>query len=123
MGIDLTLLPLRGPQQMGDTLILCHDRLSFDRDYEIFGQLINFGEGKKPIIKASSIPPQMWVETYEDDGIKRHREDDYGTELTFVYAQQLKKLRVADDASPKNKAIKAFVGALPDDTPIILLWW
>ena len=122
MGLDLTLLPLRGPREMGDTSVLCHDRLSFDRDYEIFGQLTDVGEGNKPMIKANPIPPQMWVETYEDEGIKRRRDDEYGTELTFVYAQQLKKLGVADEASPKNKAIKAFVEALPDDTPIILLW-
>ncbi|TAL49468.1 hypothetical protein EPN83_00375 [Patescibacteria group bacterium] len=122
MGLDLTLLPLRGPQQMGDTSVLCHDRLSFDRDYEIFGQLTDVGEGNKPTIKANSIPPQMWVETYEDEGIKRRRDDKYGTELTFVYAERLKKLKVSDDASAKNKAIKAFVEALPNDTPILLLW-
>ena len=122
MGLDLTLLPLRGPQQMSDVSVLCYDRLSFDRDYEIFGQLSDVGEGNKSTIKANPIPPQMWVETYEDEGIKRHRDAKYGTELTFIYAERLKKLKVSDDASPKNKAIKAFVEALPDDTPIILLW-
>ncbi len=122
MGLDLTLLPLRGPQQMGDISVLCHDRLSFDQSYEIFGQLTNVGEGNKPTIKADPIPPQMWVETYEVEGIRRRRDDKYGAELTFVYAERLKKLKVTDDASPKNKAIKAFVEALPDDTPVILLW-
>ena len=122
MGLDLTLLPLRGPREMGNISVLCHDRLSFDRDYKIFGQLTDVGEGNKPTIKANPIPPQMWVDTYEDEGIERRREDKYGTELTFVYAQQLKKLKIANDASPKNKAIKAFIEALPDDTPIILLW-
>ena len=107
---------------MCDTSVLCHDRLSFDRDYKIFGQLTDCGEGNKPTIKTSAIPPQMWVETYEDEGIKRRRDDKYGTELTFVYAEHLKKLKVANGASPKNKAIKAFIEALPDDTPIILLW-
>ena len=121
MGLDLTLFPLRGPQAMGDTSVLCHDRLSFDRDYEIFGQLTDCGEGNKPTIKVNPIPPQMWIETYEDEGIERTREDKYGSELTFVYAQQLKKLKMPDNASPKNKAIKAFVDALPVDTPIILL--
>ncbi len=64
----------------------------------------------------------MWVETYEDEGIERHRDDKYGTELTFVYAEQLKSLKVENGASPKNRAIKVFIEALPDDTPIILLW-
>lgn len=122
MGLDLTLLPLSGPKELGDTSVLCRDYLSFDRDYEIFRQIIDFSDGNKPTIKANPIPPQMWVEIYEEEGTKQSRDDKYGTELTFVYAQQLKKLKVANDASPKNKAIKAFVEALPDDTPIILLW-
>ncbi|MDP3934965.1 MAG: hypothetical protein Q8Q46_02005 [Candidatus Giovannonibacteria bacterium] len=116
---------------MGNTYVLCHDRLSFDRAYAIFGQLTDLSyirEGgrsdipEKPTIKAHPIPPQMWVRTYEDEGIEKTREDKYGDELVFVYAQQLKKLKMPDDASPKNKAIKAFVNALPDDTPIILYW-
>ena len=122
MGLDLTLLPLRGPHEMGEISVLCYDRLIFDQDHEIFGQLIDCGEGNKPTIQVNPIPPQMWVEIYGDEGIERTREDNYGTELTFVYAQQLKKLKVSDGASSKNKAIKAFIDALPDDTPIILEW-
>lgn len=122
MGQDLTLLPLKGPRQMAEVSVLCYDRLSFDRDEEIFDQLIDVGRGNKPTIKTSPIPPQMWVETYEDYGIKRRRDDKYGIELTFVYAEQLKKLKIGKDANAKNKAIKAFIDALPDDTPIILLW-
>jgi len=122
MGLDLTLLPLRDARSIGEASALCHDRLTFDRDYEIFGQIIDCGEGKKPTIKTNPIPPQMWVEIYEDEGIERTREDKYGTVLTFIYAQQLKELKVGDDATSRNKAIKAFIDALPSDTPIILFW-
>jgi len=116
---------------MGETSVLCYERLSFDQDYRIFGQLTDLSfyhnDGRpdipeKPTIKTNSIPPQMWVQVYGDEGIERTREDPYGTELTFVYAQQLKKLKLPDDASPKNRAVKAFVDALPEDTPIILYW-
>lgn len=125
MGLDLTLLPLREAREIGSESVLCYNRLGFDRDYRIFGQLTGCGEhgGKiKPTIKTNPIPPQMWVETYEDEGIERTREDKYDTELTFVYAKQLKKLKIEDNASPRNKAIKAFINALPDDTPVILQW-
>lgn len=129
MGLDLTLLlPLRGPEGMGgmgSTTLLCYDRLSFDRDSSIFGQLVDLterGQSTKPTIKVHPIPPQMWVDTYEDGGIERTREDPYGDELTFVYAQQLRELKIQETASAKNKAIKAFVDALPDNFPIILLW-
>ena len=121
--MDLTLLPLRDLRAMGDTHVLCYDRLSFDRDYKIFGQLMDMTPDEpKPTIKANPIPPQMWVETYEDEGVRETREDKYGTELTFVYAQQLKKLKVTTNSSPKNKAVKAFIDALPDQTAIILFW-
>src|SRR3989338_1619002 len=103
MGLGLTLLPLRGPQQMGDVSVLCHDRLSFDQDYEIFGQLSDVGEGNKPTIKANPIPPQMWVETYEDEGIERHRDDKYGTELTVVYPRRPKKQKGAGGGGPQKK--------------------
>lgn len=123
MGLNLTLLLLNRHEQMGYTSVLCSDRLSFDRDYEIFGQLRgDVAEGNVPTIKAIPILPQMQVGIYDEEGLKWRRDDNYGDELTFVYAKQLKELSVPDDASPKNKAIMAFVHALPDDTPIILLW-
>ena len=57
-----------------------------------------------------------------DDGSQQTREDAYGEELTVVYAEQMKKLFIPEDASPWNKAIKAFIDKLPNNTPIILDW-
>jgi|SRR3989338_7903067 len=134
MSLDLTILfPSLGFRAIGESEAFCYERLRFDGDYSIFGQLVDMSDHyrrteqdndipEKPTIKTIPIPPQLWVETYGDEGIERTREDRYGTELTFVYAQQLKKLSVRDDASTKNKAIKAFINALPDDMPVILYW-
>ncbi len=131
MSLDLTLLPMREPQKLSETSVLCYDRLAFDQDYRIFGQLIDLSyrrQGEQddipasPTIKVTPIPPQMWVEIYEDGGVERTREDMYDNGLTFVYAEQLKKLKIPDNSSPKNKAIKTFIDALPDNTPIILQW-
>ncbi len=121
MGARLTLLPLGGPEEMGYKSVSCFDLLSFDKDYDIFGQLNYRAGGGKPTIKAKPIPPQMSVVTYDDDGIRHICEDNYGDRLTFVYAKQLKRLKMGD-TTPKNHAIKAFINALPDDIPIILLW-
>ncbi len=124
MGLDLTLLPLRDASSIGEKSVLCYDRLDFDRDYRIFNQICpeSGDTSVKRTVDPLPIPPQMWVETYEGEGIRRTREDKYGTNLTFIYAQKLKKLKLTPDATPKNKAIKAFVDALPDDIPIILFW-
>lgn len=132
MGIGLRLYPLRGPSEMGESEVLCVDSLTFEADYRVFAQLCDAskeiaGEFKealegRELIRTFPIPPQMWVLFYEDEGSSRTREDQYDQELTFAYARDLKKLVVPPDSSAKNKAIKAFIEALPEDAPIILMW-
>ncbi|RJO59496.1 hypothetical protein C4546_01975 [Candidatus Parcubacteria bacterium] len=121
MGLDLTLLPMRGPRELGERNVFAYNRLRFDPDYSLFGQIREI-DGSEPTIKPLAIPPQMWVVSYEDRELDRTRTDGYDSELTFVYAKELKKLKLPEDVSTRNRAIKAFVDALPDDTPIIL-WW
>ena len=87
MSLELTLLPLRGLKEMGERSVFCYERLRLDQDYRIFGQLTDMSphceDGNndipaKPTIKAYPIPPQVWVETYGEDGVERTREDPYG---------------------------------------------
>ncbi len=59
---------------------------------------------------------------YDDEGLKSTRTDAFGVELTFAYAQELKKLKLPDDVTTRNRAVKAFIDALPNETPIILYW-
>lgn len=128
----LALLPLKSPEHLTKTSVLCRERLEYDQDYRIFGQLGDFSHYRneadgsdipeRPTIKTLPLPPQLWIETYEHGGVVRRREDDWDGELTFVYAGELRKLDLPDDCSPKAKAIKAFIDALPKDTPIVLLW-
>ncbi|MFO0764434.1 MAG: hypothetical protein U0487_00075 [Patescibacteria group bacterium] len=125
MGQNLTLLPLQDPRSLTLSFVMCLDCLRFDRDYAIFKQLICLYDdsGREPTIKAIPIPPQMWVWIVgEHKDSQGTREDKHGNGLTFVYAQQLKQLEVVDNTSVKNKAIKAYINALPDDTPFILYW-
>jgi hypothetical protein len=97
--------------------------LDFDSDYDIFDQLIDYrGDGHEIPIQTEPIPPQMSIVEYWDEGTRKTRDDAFGHRLTFVYVKQLKELKVPNNASSKNKAIKAFINALPDDTPIILMW-
>ena len=112
MGLDLSILPIN-PQEIGEISVLITTRIDLDRDYGFFNQI-----SRKPI----TIPPQMWVEMYGEKGIERTRTDRYGVELTFIYAKELKKLSLPKNVSARNRAIKSFIDALPDDTPIIL-WW
>ena len=121
MGLNLTLLPLQGPEELQKTRVLCRNRLSFDKDYEVFLQLNGFDGKIKPTVKVHPIPPSLWVQTYEEEGIRERRTDKLGVEITFVYAEQLKGLDTSN-SSPLNKAINAFIWMLPNNTPILLLW-
>lgn len=132
MGIYLSLLPLRKKEDLKESCVLCYERIEFDQDYVIFGQLHDFSEWitkegmdskipQKPHIIPKPIPLNLWLNLYDDDGLEKTREDRYGDELTFVFAKQLKHLKIRG-TSAKNKAIKAFIKLLPNDTPIILFW-
>ena len=116
MGLSLTLLPLRGPEELCGTRVFCHDQLNFYRDNRIFDQLI-YGR-----IDTQLIPPQLWIEISGCGEGEKFRTDSYNDGLKFVYAEQLKKLELHHDTAPRNRAIKAFIDELPNDTPVILLW-
>lgn len=129
MGTFLALLPLRKKEDLKESCVSCYERIEFDQDYRIFGQLHDLSEYRdsdpkipqKPNIKAKPIPLDLWINYYEDEGLNKTREDKWGDELTFVFAEQLKHLNVRG-ASAKNKAIKAFIKLLPNDIPFILYW-
>ncbi len=123
MSLNLTLLPLTGPSDLLKTRVNCIDRLRFDDDYEIFFQLTNSrGTGNTRIIKGNPIPVHLYLRIYDEEGMHETRTDPLGDELTFIYADALKRLVLPNDTSPKNRAIMAFIDALPNDTPIFLLW-
>jgi len=120
MGLDLTLLFTKETIGCSGN-VFAYSRLSFDRDYRLFRQIIEI-EGSKPIIKSIIFPPEIFVSVYKDEGLDNTREDAYGTELTYVSAKELKKLKVYKESSDFNKAIKAFISALPDNYFIIFYW-
>ena len=128
MGLDLTLLPLNNKIRL-EGFVLCHDRLSFDRNYYTFAQIADLNgksqvseDGIEAIVRTFPLPPSVKVSTYEDEGIRTGRTNPYGEEMVYALAGDLRKIRLPDNASEKNKAIMAYVGALEENTPIILEW-
>lgn len=126
MGTDLDLLPVPARHQhefaKGGS-VTGYDRLSLERDHEVFGQITGCPRGENSVtIPVHPLPPGVDVWTYHDEGIEKSREDRYGVELTFAYAKDLKKLHMPDTKPSMDLAIKAFIDALPDETPIILYW-
>jgi hypothetical protein len=119
MSQNLTLMPLRHRSELVSTDVFIRDRLETEQDYELYAQIIEI-DGSKPSIKTSDIPPQMRINVVRLESV---RHDAYGKVLTFAYAEELSKLKMLDgNIFPRNVAIKAYIDALPKDTPIILYW-
>ncbi|HWB33763.1 MAG TPA: hypothetical protein VG753_00360 [Candidatus Paceibacterota bacterium] len=103
-------------------------QLVFTRDYRIFGQFSNFpdepAEAARPKhVEVSALPEELKIIVLsEETGTEYTRTDEVGYDMAMVSAKQLKDLDMPGDATPNNKAIKAFIDQLADDTPVILGW-
>lgn len=128
MRLDLTIMPLRNARELVGN-ILAYDRLSFDRDYRIFAQIADVNwksavpnEGLGATVRTFPLPPSVQVEMYQDEGLITTRENSYGEEMVYATAREMKKVKLPEDASPKNRAILSYISALEKITPIILEW-
>ena len=116
MGLDLKLLASNFRERGGE--ILSTASLRLDRDPRL---LSLFSKDAQPCL-VQSFPAGMKVGHYEDDGLKFDQNDRYGHPLTFTTPEQLRALRTPDDISDWNRAVIAFVLALPPGTPVVLYW-
>ena len=127
----LTLFPLRAGSRPDAISGPCTDRFTLIPDYRIFQQLVDLSGQTPPEQETISAKPSLtiyWlpgpgcVELLLENGITRRSIDRHGRPLTFIRAREFRRMKIADDAHPQNKAIAAALGALPDDTIIILYW-
>jgi|SRR4051812_10841289 hypothetical protein len=103
-----------------------YTHLKLTRDYRIFAQFSNFPdtfeEKSGTIIHTSALPEGFTIASAsEEDGVVFTREDESG-EISWVYARELKTLVIPENTSPVNKAIKAYIDQLPDETQVLLKW-
>jgi hypothetical protein len=116
MGIDLKVLASHFRERGGE--ILSTAALRFDRDPALLGQLAP--EAEPCLVRP--LPAGLKVGHYEDEGLKWDAADRYGAPLTFTTPGDLRRLRLPDDLSPWNRAVLAFLLALPTDARIVLYW-
>jgi hypothetical protein len=109
MGVDLTLVPDRLPQNWW----LAYDRLGTHRDYTFQAAI--------KALPSTSLPETIRFDWYDDDGIKHETEDSYGDSLRFVYARAFRGFD-ASGFSHWNRAVVAFCQTLEPETRIVL-WW
>jgi len=125
MGVDLSLLvPIGNTLNGWKDSLPCFDTLRFDRDYRVFGQIANFKSYGEPVptIETQELPSGMTVMAYNNDGVVEITVDAYGAPLRYAFARDMKKLRLPDAAFAKNRAIKAFIDAMPNNSVFVLYW-
>lgn len=123
MSVELTIYPLFNCQQLGATKVTLGDRLYFTNLSSVIAQILDDRPECATTIRALPLPPQMRVEICDGENTTRPvSKDRYGKDLTYVFAKDLKRLELPSQASQYTRAVKAYVDALPEETPIIL-WW
>jgi hypothetical protein len=71
--------------------------MQFDRCYELFGQIEEFGRGSlPPVCQGTPIPTGKRVEWYGDEGLKTITTDPYGKSLTYLHAEAFHRFRTAN---------------------------
>jgi hypothetical protein len=115
MGIDLYLLPVQG-HDVG--MWFAHDVLSVDRNGALFDSVRELQTLPMPRALSTFVARLPNGEAGYGDALL----DSYGVPLRYVHAVQLRGVDWTLTRSPQNRAIEAFVRALPASTPIVL-WW
>jgi hypothetical protein len=116
MGLDMKVLASQFRERRGEFLATASLRL--DRDEVLLAQLT---PDAKPRL-VHPLPADLKVGHYEDDGLRFDTVDRAGAPLTFTTPPELRNLRLPADVSPWNRAVLAFLLALPPEVRIILYW-
>jgi len=116
MGIDLKVMASSFRERRGELLPTA--TLRFERDPGLFSKLSN--EAVPCLVRP--LPSDLKVGSYEDAGLVFVDVDRYGHALTFLTSADLAALDLPGEVSPWNRAVLAFLVALPDDARIVLFW-
>lgn len=122
MGLDLTLCIIR---EYATSWWLGYNRLSLDRDYDVFEQIQKCHSETEvvPVCNPVPLPANVKFDWYGDEGCKEEKEDPYGYPLTYVFAKELKKVSVMKvNSGSWNRTVWSMIMSLPDQTRIVL-WW
>jgi hypothetical protein len=116
MGIDLKVMASSFRERRGELLPTA--TLRFERDARLFCQLT---PSSTPAL-ARPLPAGLKIGVYEDEGLAWRETDRQGQPLTFTTPGDLRQLRLPDDLNPWNRAVLAFLLALPAESRVILFW-
>lgn len=116
MGTDLTLLPV---DVMQPVVSFSHSMLGLERRRELWPEVEKVDAEHGQLVPAGFM---AYVARRPDGepGYGMLKEDAYGSPYRMVPAGVLAKI-ITDD-HPKNRAVRAYLEALPEDHWIVLHW-
>lgn len=140
MSKNLDLLVLNETAMPADGWLLPHSRLRMGQNYGVIGQIFDLSFMKKdakpprpdipdsPHVATHPLPDAVQIHVLRDKGSEITRTDASGEEMRWAYAEDLATIEVPgpDDEEgywpvhARNRAIKAFLEALPPETCIVL---
>jgi hypothetical protein len=116
MGLDLKVMVSSLRERRNEMLPTA--TLRFDRDAGLFGRLAS--DATPCLVRP--LPDGLKVGSYEDEGLQYIDADRYGNRLTWTTSADIRLLVVSDDTAEWNRAVLAFLLALPSDSRIVLYW-
>ncbi len=114
MGVDLTLVPLIGPNFWAS-----HEMIQVERRRELWREIDE--------LEQIDIPEPLacfFAQGKEDLEYGMRVESPYGERLKFTTATQLMTLSKHEAVQDnwRNRAVWAFLAKMPSDWPIVLYW-
>ncbi|MFO0875958.1 MAG: hypothetical protein U0840_01180 [Gemmataceae bacterium] len=116
MGIDLKGLATSYREIRNEFLATA--TLRFERDLALFSRL---APDALPCL-GRLLAPGLRVGVYDAVGLVWAEADRYGQLLTFTTPTNLRRMEVPADIREGNRAVLAFLLALPEDARIVLVW-
>ena len=97
------------------------DRLRFISNSFIIPLIID-PNTYEPRIEMNLLPPKIKLKFHNGGRLVTTRKDRNGQVLKYTHAKYLKELPIPANTHVFDKAIMAYIKALPDETEIILYW-
>lgn len=112
-----------------------HSILHMGQNYAVLGQIVDLGIvrddiPKKPTIPTHPLTKNVSISLAGDEGATTTRENGVGDELVLATADDLAQIEIDDegdyrsqnplDTNRINRAIKAYMSMLPEDTAVVV---
>ena len=129
MSYRLTFIPI-DPQSLPLNVSIFTPRLTMPSgDHRIIGQIFDLSfrrstepdVPKHPVVRSREIPVGVQVEIVYEDRVVSTSTTKFGEPYRITTVGELKKIVLPPDCDPYDSAAKAYIDALPDRWPVVIV--